>query len=257
MSLLTSLLGTNFVMFPRDIAKVIGTNEALVFAELISEYSYWVDTDRLEDGWFYSTAENLANNTTLTEKQIIQPIKNLIDVGLIEKKIAGCPARTWYRINEKEVLDKLERLLSGKSSLTKRENQFIQNGETGLDKMGKLVSTKGRTNNNNYNNKDNNNINKNNISSFPSENSPCFLAEDLEESNRLPFLDRFSKYIDFPLFVVTDKKAFVDYLIENDDLTERLISRPTPKYIAEISKKYSVAFSEILECIESYREVYR
>ena len=45
---------------------MLGLNEAVLLGELCSEYSYWNNIDKLEDdGYFYSTRENIEENTRI------------------------------------------------------------------------------------------------------------------------------------------------------------------------------------------------
>jgi hypothetical protein len=46
---------------------VLGIDEAIILGELASEYEYWSRREELQDGYFYSTIENIEENTTLTE----------------------------------------------------------------------------------------------------------------------------------------------------------------------------------------------
>ena len=61
---------------------------------------------KLENGWFFSTIENVEYNTTLTAYQQREAIKNLVKMGLIECEKRGLPARRWFKINVEKLRSK-------------------------------------------------------------------------------------------------------------------------------------------------------
>ena len=60
---------SNTLTVNRLLAHALGTNEAIIYACLISKFYYYSERDMLNDGWFYSTAPDLQESSTLTERQ--------------------------------------------------------------------------------------------------------------------------------------------------------------------------------------------
>jgi hypothetical protein len=79
---------------------MIGLEETIILGELASEFDYWEKQGSLEDGYFYSTVENVQNNTTLSDHKQRKALKSLQDRGLIDVKLKGIPAKRYIKINE-------------------------------------------------------------------------------------------------------------------------------------------------------------
>lgn len=150
MEVIKLLASNNFITFNRDLAKLVGLEAAIMLGELASEQSYWMARDGLEDGYFFSTLENIEDKTTLSRKKQDKAIKMLKDKGIIQVKVRGCPAKRYFKINEYWVL----RLLSGEVAEDVPENpdiedganQFDQTGQYSLSERDKLDCPKGTSN---------------------------------------------------------------------------------------------------------------
>ena len=103
MGILQLLASDNFITVNRTIAKEIGLDEAILLGELASEYNYYSSRDMLEDGYFYSTVENVEDNTTLSDYRQRKAIGKLQDLGIIDVVRKGLPAKRYIRINEEKV----------------------------------------------------------------------------------------------------------------------------------------------------------
>lgn len=133
----------------RTLAKAIGLNEAIIFGALLGKAHYYRSEGKLdEEGMFYSTAEDLEESTTLTQRQQDRAVKRLEQLELIQTKVKGMPARKHFSINQDAgaLLDllksvKVRESISAPVS-TKSENKVEQNVETSIDKMSKQDSTK-------------------------------------------------------------------------------------------------------------------
>lgn len=72
---------------------------AILLGELCSEYNYWDKTNQLTDGeWFFSTRENIENNTGLSEYKQRIALNKLIEKKLISIKRMGVPCKVYYKI---------------------------------------------------------------------------------------------------------------------------------------------------------------
>ena len=154
MGILQLISTNNFITLNKDLIKLLGLEEAILIGELASESNYWENQNKLENGYFYSTVENIENNTTLSDHKQRKALKNLKDKRLIEIKVKGMPAKRYIKINEEQVL-KLFNL------------QFLKNSRTSSEKIKEQDIKNFKTNNNiNNNNNKNNNINNNKKEKF-------------------------------------------------------------------------------------------
>ena len=146
MTILNLISNNNFITLNKNLIKAIGLEEAIILGELASEYDYWSSQKALEDGYFYSTIENIEKHTTLSVHKQRKALNSLKEKGIIDIKVKGIPAKRYIKIIEKQVYE----LLS---------IQFVKNSQTSLLKIHKQVS-ENLSGNKNINNK---NINNKNI----------------------------------------------------------------------------------------------
>ena len=106
MSPLYQLLNqANTLVVNRLLGHALGTNEAILYACLISKYYYYADRNMLNGGWFYSTVPDLQESSTLTEKQQKRAVNNLVKAGLLRCELRGMPAkRSFYIIENTELI---------------------------------------------------------------------------------------------------------------------------------------------------------
>ena len=57
MNILSLLASDNYIVINRDLLRKYGINVALMLCELASEYNYFDQSGKLEDGMFYSTID--------------------------------------------------------------------------------------------------------------------------------------------------------------------------------------------------------
>lgn len=145
---LTNLLASNnYIIVNKILIKELGLEEAILFGELASEYSYWKEREKLEDDYFFSTMENIEKNTCLSSYKQRKLIEKLKNEGLISTKIQGIPAKRYIKINEELVIKKLNiKLLKNLTSSSKKNEQLdVEKFNTNNNKL------KNNNNNNNIN----------------------------------------------------------------------------------------------------------
>lgn len=99
---------TNTISVNRPLAHAIGLSETVIYGALISKWHYYAEHGKLDDGWFYSTAADLEESTSLTERQQKRCIDNLVALGLIKCEKRQMPAkRGFYIIDDITVLEKI------------------------------------------------------------------------------------------------------------------------------------------------------
>ena len=105
--ILSSLLSSSsFIMTNKILIKAVGTDAAILLGELCSEYNYWEQKEKLvEKQWFFSTRENIENNTGLSKHKQRIVINKLLKLKLIEVKKMGIPCKTYYKLNEQNILN--------------------------------------------------------------------------------------------------------------------------------------------------------
>jgi hypothetical protein len=72
---------------------------------LLSQLWYWSKhtSERDRDGWFYKTMDDIQEETALTRSEQMTARKKLVDLGLLEEKREGLPARMWFRVNVAQI----------------------------------------------------------------------------------------------------------------------------------------------------------
>lgn len=165
-----NLLSNNgYIIVNKTAIKKIGIHEAIILGELCSEYMHWEKSGRLEENYFYSTRENIEENTGLSAYQQREPMRRLIDGGIISEKSKGMPLQKWYSINE-ELLYKIlctdagfttSRKETAQQDVKKLDNKMSRNLTTRCEETAQHDVKKLDINNNNINNKNNNKKNNN------------------------------------------------------------------------------------------------
>ena len=109
---ISKLLCTNgFIQVNKALIKKFGLHEAIIIGELCAEYNYWDEQNKLEeDNMFYSTRENIEENTGLNEHYQRKALKTLQDANIISVKKMGMPAVNYYKINFDKILTILNTL---------------------------------------------------------------------------------------------------------------------------------------------------
>lgn len=165
-----NLLSNNgYIILNKIVIKKLGLHEAIILGELCSEYMHWEKSGKLEENYFYSTRENIEENTGLSAYQQREPMRRLIDGGIISEKSKGMPLQKWYSINA-ELLYKI--LCTDAGFTTSRKETAQQDVKKLDDKMSRNLTTRCEetlqhdvkkldVNNNNINNKNNNKKNNN------------------------------------------------------------------------------------------------
>lgn len=141
--ILNLLANDNYIIVNKDLIRKIGLNEAVLIGELASEYKSWRKKEKLVDDMFYSTIENIEENTGLNEYHQRKIINNLIKLDLIECKVKGIPATRYIKLKQENIAKILNL-------------QFFNNLSSSSLKFKELVpeNLKGNNNKNNNNKKE-------------------------------------------------------------------------------------------------------
>ena len=147
MGILQLISTSNFITVNKDLIKELGLEEAILLGELASEYDYWNNKNEIEDGYFYSTIENIEEKTTLTAYKQRKCLENLKNKGIIDIQIRGIPAKRYIKINEEKVIEIFN-------------NKLLKNLTTGCKKISQLEVKKLNGKNNIIKKNKNKNIKK-------------------------------------------------------------------------------------------------
>ncbi len=105
MNILSILSNDNFITVNKTIAAEVGLEAAVILGELASEYVYWSRCNGLEDGYFYSTIENLEKKTFLSGHNQRIALSILQEKGWIEVSKKGLPAKRYIKIFDDKIMD--------------------------------------------------------------------------------------------------------------------------------------------------------
>ena len=145
MNILQLLASSSFITLNKNVIKGVGLEEALLLGELCSEYDYWIKREELQDGYFFSTVENIEENTTLNDYKQRKALKTLQQLKIVDVKVKGLPAKRYFKINEEQLLKLLD------INILKNSSSSIKNfKELGLKNF---ECNNNKTNNNKSNNK--------------------------------------------------------------------------------------------------------
>ena len=97
------LSSSAFLIVNKKLAKQVGLKGAVLLADLISKEEYFI-ANGMTDGWFFNTTKNIEDDTCLTSHQQRKAIKSLKDLGIIETKVVGIPAKQHFKIIENKLL---------------------------------------------------------------------------------------------------------------------------------------------------------
>jgi len=166
MNILELLSSNSYLTVNKALAKKVGLEAAVLFADLAGSQLHWNNQKNIEvSDWFFRTREQIEEQTTLSPKTQLRCAKILIEAGLIQTKLKGLPAVTNYLIGEQEVTNLLNMI--GKKGAAR----YAQTEQLETPKRSTIKNI-------NNNNKTINNININKESKknftliFPSEFSP-------------------------------------------------------------------------------------
>lgn len=215
--------------------KALGLHEAILLGELCSEYIYWYKEEKLQDGFFYSTRENIEKETTLSPFQQRQALKKLTEIGLVEILERDMPKKTYYKVNEEKVYKFLLETDLNFTDVKKFDDKTLNNLTSSDEKITHQEVKKLEINNNNINNnKNNNNILSN------------LITEETEQKDEMRYDEIFKQNIEYDILVQDIKNK---ELIKNitDIAVETLNTSKKEIYINSEPKAIEVVRSQLLK----------
>lgn len=197
----------------KEFARNYGVDATIIMTDIIDKWIYF------GEDWFYNTAENIENDTTLSKYKQDKAFAILKENGFLETKVMGIPAKLHFNVNEQKLIE----FFSGINLKT----TFKEISKLELDKFKNLNQKKSETINNNKgnNNKENKNKIKNptNDESFDSnfeKKSEFKLSPKGKESPKKKICVSgahlkitYKTFIDIWLSVETDKYQRFDFQV--------------------------------------------
>lgn len=141
MNAVAKLLSTDgFIQVNKTLIKKVGLHEAILIGELCAEYNYWEERDMLDDGYFYSTRDNIEENTGLSEHYQRKALSTLYELGIILIEKRGLPAKNYYKINFDTLLSIIEESSCQRRRQQDAESVNLNNNKQTKSKKEKVVS---------------------------------------------------------------------------------------------------------------------
>lgn len=237
MSILMSILSNDgYIILNKYVMKALGLHEAILLGELCSEFIYWNKENKLQDGFFFSTRENIEKETTLSPHQQRQAIKTLVNKGLVEIVEKDMPKKTYYKIDEAKIYKFLLETDFDFPDVKKLKDKTSKNLTTRDENIEEQEVENFNINNNIINNnKNNNNI----LSNLNNE-----ILED--EIEYLDYESIFKRNIEYNILI---QDAKTKNLIQNitDIAVETLNTTKKEIYINSEPKPIEVVRSQLLK----------
>lgn len=104
MNILSLLDSNGFIKLNKSLTHYLGLHTTIFLAEIISEHEYWRKMNRLdEQGFFYSTVENVWEETGLKRDIQMKSIARLKSLGILEVERLGSKRMRHFRIDEQKL----------------------------------------------------------------------------------------------------------------------------------------------------------
>lgn len=89
------LLSSSYWVLNKEVVMLLGIETAFLLSNFAEAEQMMAD----DDGWFYQTIEIVEEMTTLSRYKQDQSIKELEEMGILEKETRGMPAKRYFKIN--------------------------------------------------------------------------------------------------------------------------------------------------------------
>ena len=103
-----NIIGTNFIITNRDLINKFGVNSAVMLGELYGRMNYFRERKELKFGYFFATKESIEKSTKLSPYKQRKSTEILQRAGIINAKLIDIPPKTYYKINEENLLKVLK-----------------------------------------------------------------------------------------------------------------------------------------------------
>ncbi len=255
MSVLKQFASNNYGIYNKSMAKILGLHEAIMLGELISEFDYWEKTNNIKDNTFFSTVENIENNTTLTDYQQRKCLNKLKEIELISVSVKGIPAKRYITLNTVNIekfIACIEEIL--KQDLKKLNTQFLRNLITSGKETKELYNSNNKTIIKN-NNKINTNLAEAKLCDIPAKKSTPKKKYSKHQNKENVWEQIESSDIQFKDNI---KNLIWSYYVDRIDKGERITETQVGMQLEEFrGKPYSEMFEALHNAITGgYKKIY-
>ena len=105
--LINTLRSESSLIINKVLIERIGLIPAVLLSNYLEKQLYFEKSHSENDGWFFHSHSHIQNQTGLTEWQIKETKKILVNENLLTIKRQGLPSKEWLKINYDELLNKL------------------------------------------------------------------------------------------------------------------------------------------------------
>ncbi|YCH23134.1 hypothetical protein M1D96_06415 [Pseudomonas sp. D1-3] len=144
---LTESAGQAVAVYPA-FRRVLGLSASA--AQFLSQAVYW--TEKTDDGWFYKTESEWADEIALSAKEVRNARRKLESLALLGQIRKGVPAKMFFRVDTDLLLDYLDGkkdvpvvAQEAEQDLPKGNNKTCPKGTTGSTQKAQLVLPKGNS----------------------------------------------------------------------------------------------------------------
>lgn len=95
-----NIIQSNFIIANRNLINKFGINSAIMLGELYGRYNYFKKRNQLRNGFFFATIDSIESNTKLTPYKQRKASFILESANILEVKYIDIPPKTYYKINE-------------------------------------------------------------------------------------------------------------------------------------------------------------
>ena len=104
--IISLLSADGFIVCNKQLIRLYGTDCAVLIGELCAEYNYYkMRGELLDDDSFYSTQENIEDNTGINPYFQRKALKTLCDEGILTITKKGLPAKNYYKLNSQKLAE--------------------------------------------------------------------------------------------------------------------------------------------------------
>jgi hypothetical protein len=137
----------NIEIFDRPIAYhrcFVTITGSVTTAVLLSQAVYWNNRATLPDGWFWKTQDEWFDETGLSRWEQEGARKVLKKMGILNEKLEGIPAKLYYQINVKKLLELVQITPTNtpKTGCNPSKSQYEEKPHTSMRKTSKLDEVK-------------------------------------------------------------------------------------------------------------------
>jgi uncharacterized phage protein (TIGR02220 family) len=130
--MIQKILGQSaFWIVNKSIARFTGIESAVLLADLIDKQGYFEARNELDpEGYFYNTADNIEVSTSLTYHCQKKCLNQLKDIGFVQTKLKGIPAKLHFKVIESKILNFLN---TGFEESPKQEQKEVETNKNSIN----------------------------------------------------------------------------------------------------------------------------